>query len=229
MRVVGPSSMGVVNTAPGVSMRATFAEVAPLPGRIGVSSQSGTIGAAILDQLRRRGLGVSTFVATGNKADVSGNDLLQYWEQDPATDLVLLYLESFGNPRNFGRIARRLSQAKPIVAVKAGRVPLAGADPSEHAPAGWPAHATFDAMLSQTGVIRVDTLEQLFDVSRVLAHQPLPAGRRVAVLSNFWGPAVLTRMPAWRPASSWPCSTRPRGWQWARCCARGRASTTRWS
>ncbi len=186
MRMVGPNTMGVINTDPTVSMHATFAEVAPLPGRIGVSSQSGTIGAAILDQLRRRGLGVSTFVAAGNKADVSGNDMLQYWEQDAATDLVLLYLESFGNPRNFSRIARRFSGTKPIVAVKAGR-----ADTDHDAPAGWPADATFDALLSQTGVVRVDTLEQMFDVSRVLAHQPLPSGRRVAVLSNFWGPALL--------------------------------------
>ena len=122
MRMVGPNTMGVINTAPRVRLHASFTEVMPAAGRVGVSSQSGTIGAAVLDELGRHGLGVSTFVAAGNKADVSGNDLLQYWEQDDRTDVVLLYLESFGNPRNFARIARRVSIHTPIVAVKAGRL-----------------------------------------------------------------------------------------------------------
>ena len=160
----------------------------PAAGRVGVSSQSGTIGAAVLDELGRHGLGVSTFVAAGNKADVSGNDLLQYWEQDDRTDVVLLYLESFGNPRNFARIARRVSIHTPIVAVKAGRLAPPDEVLDEDTAA---AEVAVDALLSQTGVIRVETLEQLVDAARVLADQPLPSGRRVAVLSNFWGPAFL--------------------------------------
>ena len=202
MRMVGPNTMGVINTAPSVRMHASFTEVVPRPGRIGVSSQSGTIGAAVLDHLGNHELGISTFVAMGNKGDVSGNDLLQYWEQDERTDVVVLYLESFGNPRNFARIARRLSQQKPVVAVKAGRsMPVGLEDLAEHVAidgtaavmvgADWPVEATFDALLRQTGLIRVDTLEQLTDVTRVLASQPLPTGPRVALLSNFWGPAVL--------------------------------------
>lgn len=187
MRIVGPNSMGVINTAPDVSLEAIFVGQSPLPGRVGLSSQSGTLGAAIINHARRLGLGISTFVAVGNKPDVSGNDLLQYWEEDDATDVVLLYLESFGNLRNFARIARRLSRRKPIVAVKSGLALHQG-----DADAGsWPAEATIDALLGQTGVLRVDTMEQLFEVGRVLAQQPVPGGNRVAVLSNSWGPAVL--------------------------------------
>ena len=188
MRMVGPNTMGVINTAPRVRLHASFTEVMPAAGRVGVSSQSGTIGAAVLDELGRHGLGVSTFVAAGNKADVSGNDLLQYWEQDDRTDVVLLYLESFGNPRNFARIARRVSIHTPIVAVKAGRLAPPDEVLDENTAA---AEVAVDALLSQTGVIRVETLEQLVDAARVLADQPLPSGRRVAVLSNFWGPAFL--------------------------------------
>lgn len=186
LRLVGPNTMGIVNTAPDVRLLGTFADVAPRPGRIGVSSQSGTIGAAVLRRFTTLGMGVSSFVATGNKADVSGNDLLQYWETDDATDVVVLYLESFGNPRNFARIARRVGRAKPIVAVKAGRALARAGDE-----AGRSSEEVTDALMAQTGVIRVDTLDQLFDVTRVLVDQPLPEGRRVAVLSTYWGPGVL--------------------------------------
>jgi acyl-CoA synthetase (NDP forming)/RimJ/RimL family protein N-acetyltransferase len=187
LRMVGPNTMGVINTAPGVRLHASFTEVMPEPGRIGVLSQSGTIGAAVLDELGRHGLGVSTFVAAGNKADVSGNDLLQYWEQDERTDVVLLYLESFGNQSNFARIARRVAIHTPIVAVKPNRVlRLTGEGDGSDGAA-----VAIDALLSQTGVIRVETLEQLVDAARILANQPLPRGRRVALVSNFWGPAVL--------------------------------------
>lgn len=205
IRLVGPNTMGVINTAPDVRLLATFADVAPHPGRVAVSSQSGTIGAALLRHLDQVGLGVSSFVATGNKADVSGNDLLQFWETDDATDVVVLYLESFGNPRNFSRIARRVSRAKPIVVVKAGGAMAARgldrgidgegdgfAGPTRAGSrAGRASEQVSDALLAQTGVIRVDTLDELFDVTRVLVDQPIPPGRRVAVLSNFWGPAVL--------------------------------------
>lgn len=192
MRVIGPNSMGVINTNADVCLEATFLGARPARGPIGFSSQSGTLGAAVLAHARRLGLGVSTFVAVGNRPDVSGNDLLQYWEDDPDTTLVLLYLENFGNPRNFARICRRLSRTKPVIAVKSGRGMQRGAAAAEAATDDdWPAEASIDAMLRQTGVIRVDTLEQLFDVARVLLHQPVPRGRRVAVVSNSWGPAVL--------------------------------------
>jgi acyl-CoA synthetase (NDP forming)/GNAT superfamily N-acetyltransferase len=174
MRLVGPNCMGVLNTAPDVRMHATFAPVAPLAGRVAFSSQSGPLGIAILRRARRLGLGFSTFVAVGNKADVSGNDLLQFWEGDENTDVVLLYLESFGNPRRFSRLARRVSRTKPIVAVKRGRDDGGGAG----------GELAVDALFQQCGVLRVDALEQLFDVARVLVEQPLPAGRRVAVVGS---------------------------------------------
>ncbi|MCU1352339.1 MAG: CoA-binding domain protein [Acidimicrobiales bacterium] len=187
MRLIGPNCLGVINTAPDVRMHATFAAVEPLPGRVALSAQSGVIGAAIIEQLRAWGLGVSTFVAVGNKSDVSGNDLLEYWQDDPETDVVLMYLESFGNPRKFSRTARAVSRHKPIVAVKVGQ----GVDEGWEQPDGWPPDATIGALLEQSGVIRVDTLTQMFHTTSVLAHQPLPAGRRVAVLTNSWGPASL--------------------------------------
>ncbi|HEV7888135.1 MAG TPA: acetate--CoA ligase family protein, partial [Acidimicrobiales bacterium] len=177
MRMVGPNCMGVVNTAPDVSMNATFAPITLRPGRVGFSSQSGALGMAILDELGRRGLGVSTFVSFGNKADVSSNDMIQYWEADDATDVVLLYLESFGNPRVFSRVARRVARQKPIVAVKSGRRDTA--------------EVAVEALFRQAGVIRVDTLEQLFDVALALSTQPLPAGRRVGVVGNAGGPVRL--------------------------------------
>ena len=186
MRVIGPNSMGVVNTAADVSMQATFVGVPALPGGIGVSSQSGTLGAAIIGHARRLGLGISTFVSLGNKPDVSNNDLLQFWEEDEATRLALLHLDSFGNPHNFSRITRRLTRVKPVVAVKSGR--------SVHlvdTPDGLPLEASLDALLSQTGIIRVDTLEQLFDVAVLLSHQPVARGGRLAIVANSWGPASL--------------------------------------
>lgn len=186
MRLVGPNCMGVINTAPTVSLRATFAPVAPKAGGVGFLSQSGTLGTAILEQLGELGLGTSSFLSLGNKADVSLNDLLQFWEQDERTDAVLLYLESFGNLRKFSRIARRVGRAKPIVSVTSygARLDRAG-------DFGLPPEATLDALLSQTGVIRVSTLQSLFDVTRMLLKQPLPQGPRVAVVSNSSGPARL--------------------------------------
>lgn len=186
MRVVGPNSLGVINTDPAVSLHATFTGTTPLEGSIGVLSQSGTLGAAIVGHARRLGLGISTFVSLGDKSDVSSNDLLTYWESDEATNLVLLHLESFGNPHNFARITRRLSRSKPVVAVKSGRSVRLTDDES-----GVAVDASLDVLLSETGVIRVDTLEQLFNVALVLARQPVPKGRRLAVLSNAWGPAML--------------------------------------
>lgn len=191
MRMIGPNCMGVVNTDPAVSMDATFAPISPVAGPIAFSSQSGGLGIAILNEATRRGLGISTFVSVGNKADVSGNDLLQYWEEDEASRVILLYLESFGNPRRFARIARRVSRKKPIVAVKSGRSPGGSRGASSHTAAIATPDAEVDALFRQAGVIRVDTLEELFDVADVLSHQPLPQGNRVAIVCNAGGPGVL--------------------------------------
>jgi acetyl coenzyme A synthetase (ADP forming)-like protein len=196
MRLVGPNCMGVVNTNPAVAMNATFAPVAPpMPGRVGFVSQSGALGIAILERSARMGLGISTFVSLGNKADVSSNDLLQFWEDDAETDVILLYIESFGNPGKFNRIARRVSRRKPILAVKAGRRTAAtssgGVTPQTITARLTSSDLAVDALFRQTGVQRVGTVEELFDVAQVLAHQPVPAGRRVAIVGNAAGPAVL--------------------------------------
>jgi acetyl coenzyme A synthetase (ADP forming)-like protein len=191
MRLVGPNCFGVLNTDPAVSMNATFAKDAPTCGRLGFASQSGGLGIAILAEARRRGIGLSSFVSMGNKADVSGNDLLSWWSDDPATSVALLYLESFGNPRKFARLARQLGRHKPIIAVKAGRTAVGRRAASSHTAALASSDEAVAALCSQTGVIRVDTIEELFDVAQVLDFQPLGRGLRVGVLSNVGGPAVL--------------------------------------
>ncbi|MHB1508144.1 MAG: bifunctional acetate--CoA ligase family protein/GNAT family N-acetyltransferase [Acidimicrobiales bacterium] len=191
MRVIGPNCMGIVNTDPEISMNATFSPVAPVRGTLGFSSQSGGLGIAILNEATRRDLGVSSFVSIGNKVDVSGNDLLRYWEVDPATAVILMYLESFGNPRHFARISRRISHTKPIVAVKSGRSASGSRGASSHTAAMATPDATVDALFRQAGVIRVDTLEELFDVADALSHQPLPRGANVAIVGNAGGPGVL--------------------------------------
>ena len=172
-------------------MNATFAPVAPVRGHIAFASQSGGLGIAILNEATHRDLGVSSFVSVGNKADVSGNDLLRYWEEDAETSVILLYLESFGNPRHFSRIARRIARKKPIVAVKSGRSRSGSRGASSHTAAMATPDATVDALFRQAGVIRVDTLEELFDVADVLKHQPLPQGKGVAIIGNAGGPGVL--------------------------------------
>ena len=172
MRVLGPASMGVISTVPEVSMHATYAPVTVIPGRVAFSSQSGPLGVALLEQANRSGVGISHFVVLGNKADVSTNDFLQYWEGDEATSVMALHIASFGNPRKFTRLVRRVSKTKPIVAVKTG---------------GGDSDRTVDALFRQTGVIPVNEVAQLFDVARVLDTQPLPPGDRVVVLSNAHG------------------------------------------
>jgi acyl-CoA synthetase (NDP forming) len=189
MRLVGPNCIGVVNTA--VGLNATFSPYAPRPGRIAMQSQSGAVGIAVLERSARIGLGVSSFVSVGNKADVSGNDLLQYWEDDPGTDVVLLYLESFGNPRKFSRIARRVSRRKPIVAVKSGRSTAGVRAASSHTAAMASADVAVDALFHQAGVVRVDTLDELFDMALLLGSQPLPDGRGVAIVGNSGGPGIV--------------------------------------
>ncbi len=192
MRIIGPESMGAVNTAPGTRLHATFTPVDVPSGRVGFLTQSGTLGVAALEHAHRVGVGISTFVDIGRRIDVSGNDLLQFWAEDERTDLALLYLETFGNPRKFTRIARRMAREKPIVAVKSGRHGPPSADGTDGGLASlWPADATVDALLGQSGVIRVDTPPELFEVARVLVHQPAPRGRRVAVVSNARGASLL--------------------------------------
>lgn len=192
MRLIGPNCMGIVNTDPGVRLNATFAPVLPPPGRVGFLSQSGALGLAVMEYANQLGLGLSTFVSVGNKADVSGNDLLNYWDDDPNTDVILLYLESFGNPRKFSRIARRVSRRKPIVAVKSGRTGSGLRATASHTGALVAASdATVDALFRQAGVIRTDSLEEMFDVAVLLANQPVPAGPRVAILTNAGGPGIL--------------------------------------
>ena len=191
IRMIGPNCMGIINTDPAIRLNATFSPVTPTEGRVAFSTQSGALGLAILDYVRQLNLGISTFVSVGNKADVSGNDLIQYWADDPRTDVILLYLESFGNPRRFAQIARRVAERKPIVAVKSGRSRAGARAASSHTGALAASDAVVDALFRQAGVIRTATLEELFDVAALLAHQPLPEGRRVAVLSNAGGPAIL--------------------------------------
>lgn len=186
MRLLGPNSMGVINTSEHVSLRATFVGVHPLAGSIGVSSQSGTLGAAIIEHLARRGLGISTFVSLGNQGDVTNSDLMGYWQTDPATSLVVLYLESFGDPAGFARSVRSLARVKPVIAVKSG-----GILPIDTSASGLPVTADVDALIAQTGMIRVDTLAELLDVAVVLSRQPTPKGRRLAILSNARSPAHL--------------------------------------
>ncbi len=191
MRMVGPNCFGIINTSPSVSMNATFAPETPLFGDAGFASQSGGLGIAILGEAVARDLGLSSFVSMGNKADVSGNDLLQWWEQDDATNVILLYLESFGNPRKFSRIARHVGRSKPIVALKSGRTQAGTRAASSHTAALASSDQAVDALFRQTGVVRVETIEELFDVGEILAHQPVPAGRRATIVGNAGGPGVL--------------------------------------
>ncbi|MEU9035991.1 GNAT family N-acetyltransferase [Streptomyces sp. NPDC048352] len=189
MRLIGPNAFGVINTAPEVGLNASLAPApASARGRIGLFTQSGAIGIALLSALLRRGEGLSSFVSAGNRADVSGNDILQYWYEDEATDVALMYLETLGNPRKFTRLARRTAAAKPVVVARGGRhTPAGHVVPGTRLP-----EATVSELLRQAGVIRVDTVTELVDVGLLLAGQPLPAGPRVAILGNSESLGVLT-------------------------------------
>ncbi|MBE9501660.1 MAG: GNAT family N-acetyltransferase [Chloroflexi bacterium] len=192
MRLIGPNCMGIINTHPEVNMNATFSSVFPPAGNIGFCTQSGALGLAILEYAQSLNIGLSTFVSIGNRADVSSNDLLHYWAEDPITDVILLYLESFGNPRKFARIARSVTATKPVVAVKSGRTPAGSRAAASHTGALSTAEVASEALFRQAGIIRVDTLEELFDVANLLSHQPIPSGRRSAILTNGGGPAIMT-------------------------------------
>ena len=191
MRLVGPNCLGVLNTEAGVSMDATFAPPFPPPGPVAFSSQSGALGLAIIEYANALNVGLSHFVSVGNKADVSGNDLLEFWEKDPGTRIILLYLESFGNPRRFLEIARRVARTKPIVAVKSGRTTAGIRAATSHTGSLAGADTAVTALCAQAGVIRTDTLEELFDVAILLANQPVPRGNRVAIVTNAGGPAIM--------------------------------------
>ncbi len=201
MRVIGPNALGIVNTDPAVSLNASLAPAMPGRAPIGFFCQSGSLGGTILARAVRRGLGISTFVSAGNRADVSGNDLLQFWEDDDQTDVVLLYLESVGNPRKFTRIARRMSRSKPVVAMRTGRstqaYPLGHTVRRTSLPP-----AAVDAMFAQSGVVETDSLGELFDVAGLLAFQPLPQGPNVAVSATPTPSRCSPRMPARVPGSS---------------------------
>lgn len=192
MRLVGPNCLGVLNTAPEVNLNATFVPRPAIAGRVGFMSQSGGLGIAIVEAAGRLRIGLSSFVSVGNKADLSGNDFLRYWEQDHNTDVALMYLESFGNPRKFARIAPRFARHKPLVAVKSGRSSAGLRATSSHTGALLSASdVTVDALFEQAGVIRTDTLHELFAVGALLSAQPVPRGDRVAILTNAGGPGIL--------------------------------------
>ncbi|MET7423810.1 GNAT family N-acetyltransferase [Dactylosporangium sp. NPDC005555] len=187
MRLVGPNCLGIANTDPGVALNATLAPLLPRGGRVGFFSQSAALGTALLAEADRRGLGLSTFVSAGNRADVSGNDALQYWRDDPHTDAVLLYLETFGNPRKFARIARELARRKPVAAVASPVRP-----PALDAVTTGPDARGVAALFASSGVIRVDTVAELFDVGLLISGRPLPTGDRIAVVTNAAALGVLT-------------------------------------
>jgi acetate---CoA ligase (ADP-forming) len=191
MRLVGPNCMGVLSTDPSVRLNATFSPVAPPTGNVSMATQSGALGLAMIDHARSLQLGIADFASIGNKADVSVNDLLSYWYDDPRTRVIALYLESFGNPRAFARLAPQVARQRPIVAVKSGRSAAGTRAASSHSAALASLDVGIDALFAQTGVIRTDTLEQLFDVVALLSSQPVPGGPRVGVVTNAGGPGIL--------------------------------------
>ncbi len=191
MRLVGPNCMGIINTDPEVRMNATFSQVYPKEGNVAFLSQSGAMGLTILEHVKDLNMGISTFVSVGNRADVSSNDFLQYWEEDPATKVILLYLESFGNPNQFARIARRASAKKPIVAVKSGSTAAGARAASSHTGALATSDVASDILFQNAGIIRVNSVEELFNLATLLSTQPLPKGRRLVIVTNGGGPGII--------------------------------------
>ena len=191
MRVIGPNCLGIMNTDPEISLNAAMAGLMPPRGSVSISSHSGALGIALLDYVQSNNLGIAHFASIGNRIDISSNDLLEFWEDDDNTRVILLYLETFGNPRRFSRIARRLTRKKPIIAVKAGRSEVGGRAATSHTGALAGSDIAVDALFRQAGVIRVNTIEEMFNVAKNLAHQPLPKGPRLAILTNAGGPGVL--------------------------------------
>ena len=192
MRLVGPNCMGILNTDPAIALNATFTTpVLPPAGNIGMLSQSGALGLAMLDYVQTLHVGLSTFVSIGNRADVSSNDILAYWADDPRTSVMVLYLESFGNPRQFARLAPAVAQRKPIIAVKSGRSVAGSRAAASHSAALATSDTAVEALFEQAGVMRANTLQELFDVAVLLSTQPMPPGPRVGVVTNAGGPGIL--------------------------------------
>lgn len=191
MRLVGPNCMGLLNTDAGLSMNATFAPTMPPAGPMSFMSQSGAMGVTILDYAAEYGIGIHHFVSVGNKADISGIELTQYWEADPGTKVILMYLESFGNPREFASFARRVTRKKPIIMVKSGRTKAGARAAASHTGALAGVDATGSALLAQLGVIRADSVQELFDIAMAFEEQPIPRGNRVAILTNAGGPGIM--------------------------------------
>ncbi len=191
IRLVGPNCMGVINTEPGVKLNATFASSMPSRGNVGFISQSGALGEAILADAAQSGLGVAMFVSMGNKTDVSGNDLLEYWEDNDDVQAILMYLESFGNPRRFTNIARRITRKKPVITVKAGRTKAGARAASSHTGSIVGLDVATDSLLEQCGVLRVSSMEEMFAQAAALSTQPIPAGDRIAIVTNAGGPGIL--------------------------------------
>ncbi|HKQ97869.1 MAG TPA: CoA-binding protein, partial [Candidatus Polarisedimenticolia bacterium] len=191
LRMVGPNCMGVINTDPDVRMNATFAATPPLAGTAGFMSQSGALGEMILAHAKQIGLGIAHFVSMGNKTDLSSNDLLEAWEDDPRVNVILMYLESFGNPGRFGEITRRVTRKKPILAVKSGRSAQGARAAYSHTGSLAGAEAAVDSLMEQCGVLRMKSLHEMFDLATALALQPTPAGNRIAILTNAGGPAIM--------------------------------------
>jgi len=191
LRMVGPNCMGVINTAPDVAMNATFAPAMPPSGPVAFVSQSGAMGVSVLNYAKNLGIGISMFVSMGNKTDVSGNDLIEYWKNDPDTKVILMYLESFGNPAIFVPLARSLTKTKPICIVKSGRTGAGAQAAASHTGALAATDLATDAIIAQTGAIRAQTVEELFDLAMAFANQPLPASNRVAIVTNAGGPGII--------------------------------------
>lgn len=191
MRLVGPNCMGVMNTSPDISMNATFAPTMPPAGATSFLSQSGALGVTILDYAAEYGIGIRQFVSIGNKPDVSGNDLIEYWEDDPGTRLILMYLESFGNPKRFIPLARRVSRKKPIAVVKSGRSQAGARAASSHTGALVGTDLGIDSLLAQCGVLRAESIEELFDMAMAFEGLSPPAGNRVAIVTNAGGPGII--------------------------------------
>jgi acetyl coenzyme A synthetase (ADP forming)-like protein len=191
MRIVGPNCMGVINTDPSVRMNATFSPVYPPAGNVAFLSQSGAMGLVVLEYASNLDIGISTFVSVGNRTDISSNDLLEYWEQDTATDVVLLYLESFGDPRKFSSIARRVTRKKPIIVVKGGSTQAGSRAAASHTGAMATSNVVSDVLFRHAGIIRVNLMEEMFDVAALLSNQPLPRGRRLTIVTNGGGPGII--------------------------------------
>src|SRR6266571_2496635 len=191
IRMVGPNCMGVINTDPEIRMNATFAATRPERGSVGFMSQSGALGEVILARAHEIGLGIAYFVSMGNKADISGNDLIEAWEDDPRVNVILMYLESFGNPAKFAAITRRVTRKKPILAVKSGRTAAGARAAFSHTGAMAGTEIAVETLFDQCGVLRAGTMAEMFTLATALAHQPLPAGNRVAILTNAGGPAIM--------------------------------------